>query len=48
MALFDLPVGEAVTLEEEVEAAVLVADDPAPVAVTPNDVVVPAPIAAEI
>jgi hypothetical protein len=43
-----LPVGEAVTLEEEAEVAVLVGDDPAPVAVTPDDVVVPVPIAAEI
>jgi hypothetical protein len=42
-----LPVGEAVTLED-VEVAVLVADDPAPVAVTPEEVAVLVPIAAEI
>jgi hypothetical protein len=43
-----LPIGEAVTFEEEVKVAMFVADDPAPVEVTPDDVVVPVPIAAEI
>jgi hypothetical protein len=46
IALFDLPVGEAATLEE-VELAALVIDDPALVAVALDEVVVTIPGAAE-
>ncbi len=49
IALFDLPVGEATTLDEEVELAVPVTDDPAPVpvAVALDELAVLVPFAAE-